>query len=223
MPKPTYSNVTASLALFLALGGTSYAIGRASVGTPQLKDGAVTSSKIRDRSVRRRDLASDAVIAGARGPRGREGPAGLATPADLATQVSNPYVFRAHALATQDTPSDGAVTVVLGGKDFDPHGDFNTVSSQYAAPVSGYYFFSARVDLCCNPVRAFLQIAGRDSATRGMDLTSSTGVADSGTVGSGLMHLSQGEPVRLDVYTSSVDTIQAGPRMLLSGYLVAAG
>lgn len=63
---PTYANVTATLALVLALGGTSYAVTalpRNSVGSPQ----------IRDRSVRSVDLAPDAVSSRARGPRGPQG------------------------------------------------------------------------------------------------------------------------------------------------------
>ena len=47
--RPRYADVTASLALILALGGTSYAVTslpRNSVGTKQLKADAVTSSKV---------------------------------------------------------------------------------------------------------------------------------------------------------------------------------
>ena len=76
-PQLTYANVTASLALFIALGGTSYAVTqlpRDSVGNRQLKAGAVTSSKIRNGAVSRADLATSA--RGARGPRGLAGPAG---------------------------------------------------------------------------------------------------------------------------------------------------
>ena len=75
-PTLTYSNVVASLALFVALGGTSYAVSRNSVGTKELKDDAVTSRKIRDGSVSARELADDARIAGPRGPRGAVGPQG---------------------------------------------------------------------------------------------------------------------------------------------------
>lgn len=49
IPRPTYANVVATLALFVALGGASYAavsLPAHSVGTAQLKDGAVTSRKL---------------------------------------------------------------------------------------------------------------------------------------------------------------------------------
>jgi len=50
----SYANVTASLALFLVLGGTSYAaikLPAKSVGTTHLKSGAVTRAKIAARAV----------------------------------------------------------------------------------------------------------------------------------------------------------------------------
>jgi hypothetical protein len=43
--------VVGMIALFVALGGTAYAIGRNTVGTPQLKNDAVTSAKLRDGAV----------------------------------------------------------------------------------------------------------------------------------------------------------------------------
>jgi hypothetical protein len=54
------STVIALLALFVALAGTGYAavtLPRASVGTPQLREGAVVSPKVRDGSLHARDLA----------------------------------------------------------------------------------------------------------------------------------------------------------------------
>jgi hypothetical protein len=42
----TYANVMATFAVFVALGGTAYAVAANSVGTAQLKDSAVTTSKI---------------------------------------------------------------------------------------------------------------------------------------------------------------------------------
>ena len=44
MPRPTYANVMSSIALFVALGGASYAassVAPGSVGTKQLRNGAV--------------------------------------------------------------------------------------------------------------------------------------------------------------------------------------
>jgi hypothetical protein len=54
MPRLTYSNVVATLAIFIALGGISYAatqLPRNSVGTKQIKRNAVTTAKIKNRAI----------------------------------------------------------------------------------------------------------------------------------------------------------------------------
>lgn len=72
MPAPlrsklTYSNVIASLALFIALGGAAVAastVAKNSVGTKQLKPNAVTAAKIKNGAVNSHKLAHGAVVAG---------------------------------------------------------------------------------------------------------------------------------------------------------------
>src|SRR4051794_27791111 len=76
----TYANVMATIAVFVALGGSSYAalkLPRDSVGNGQIRTGAVRSSEIRDRSIRTSDL-STSTRASLRGQTGPEGPAGSA-------------------------------------------------------------------------------------------------------------------------------------------------
>lgn len=62
----TYSNVIATMALFLALGGVAVAAGlpRNSVGANQLKRNAVTAAKIRKQAVTSAKLAPKSVIGG---------------------------------------------------------------------------------------------------------------------------------------------------------------
>ena len=48
---PSPSMIVASVALFVALGGSAYAIGKNSVGTKQLKNNAVTTKKIKNAAV----------------------------------------------------------------------------------------------------------------------------------------------------------------------------
>jgi hypothetical protein len=64
-----------TIAVFLALGGTSYAVARNSIGNRELKRDAVTSAKVKNRSLTASDLALSA-RGGPRGPRGLQGPAG---------------------------------------------------------------------------------------------------------------------------------------------------
>jgi hypothetical protein len=71
--------VVSFLALSVALSGTAYAVGKLparSVGTKQLKAGAVTSSKVKDGSLRAQDFAAGQVPSGPQGPVGPEGPRG---------------------------------------------------------------------------------------------------------------------------------------------------
>jgi len=79
---PSPATVLACAALVVALAGTGYAAGvqlpRASVGVNQLKKGAVTSVKVRDRSLRLVDVAvaDRAKLRGAQGPEGPRGDKG---------------------------------------------------------------------------------------------------------------------------------------------------
>jgi hypothetical protein len=74
----TYANVVASLALFMAMGGTGYALSlpKASVGAKQLKKGAVTSKKVKNASLLKKDFKAGQLPAGTQGPAGAAGPPG---------------------------------------------------------------------------------------------------------------------------------------------------
>jgi Collagen triple helix repeat (20 copies) len=79
--RPRPSTAIALVALVVALGGTSYAatvLPAGSVGTAQLKNGAVTSKKVKDGSLLARDFASGQLPGGARGPAGPTGAPGAA-------------------------------------------------------------------------------------------------------------------------------------------------
>src|SRR5690242_9733804 len=89
----TYANVMATVAVFVALGGGAYAmtaLPRDSVGRAQLRDHAVSRSKLARWAVDTRQLRHRAVtfsrlstgvrerlrVAGSQGPQGPRGPAG---------------------------------------------------------------------------------------------------------------------------------------------------
>ena len=70
----TYANVVATVALFAALGGSSYAaikLAPGSVGNKELRNGAVTSTKVKKGSLLARDFKPGQVPRGATGPSGR--------------------------------------------------------------------------------------------------------------------------------------------------------
>lgn len=75
----TYANVMSTVAVFVALGGVSYAavtLPKNSVGNTQLKQNAVTSAKIRNGTIQKADLAPGVSSVGPAGPTGATGPAG---------------------------------------------------------------------------------------------------------------------------------------------------
>src|SRR3954470_1599348 len=77
----SYANVMATLAVFIALGGSSYAafrLPRNSVGAAQIRAGAVRSSEVKNGSLRSADLSAGTrrALRGAAGPAGAQGPAG---------------------------------------------------------------------------------------------------------------------------------------------------
>ena len=87
--RPAFSNVVALMALFVALGGASYAaikVPKNSVGTRQIKNRAVTaaklrknsvnSAKVRNRLLRAVDFRKGQLPRGATGPLGPVGPPG---------------------------------------------------------------------------------------------------------------------------------------------------
>jgi len=82
--RATYANVVATVALFIAIGGSSYAA--LTVTGAQVRDGSLTGrdvhnasltgSDVRDRSLRFADFAPGQLPAGPAGPAGPQGPKG---------------------------------------------------------------------------------------------------------------------------------------------------
>jgi hypothetical protein len=134
--RPSPAMVVACLALLVALGGTSMAavnqLGRNTVGSLQLKDGAVTNAKVRNnainsakvaaRSLLRSDFAPGQLPAGPTGPQGPAGPAGpagAAGPAGVigAITVRSANVTIAGGAAENGVYNTGEVTANCSGNE----------------------------------------------------------------------------------------------------------
>lgn len=150
LSRPSPAMVVALIALFIALGGGAYAavsLPANSVGSKQLKNGAViesklannmvTSAKVKDRSLLAKDFAAGQLRAGPRGATGpqgatgRQGPTGPAGPAGApgtaGPSLSVDFVTGNTALGV------GAPPTVLSGS-----GTITTVGGENHLVLNGY-------------------------------------------------------------------------------------
>ncbi|HEY3021432.1 MAG TPA: collagen-like protein, partial [Solirubrobacteraceae bacterium] len=109
----SYANVMATLAVFVALGGSSYAalkLPRNSVGAKQLRKNAVTGVKVKDSSLSAKDFAAGQLPRGAQGPPGAQGAPGTTG----ATGAPGSALAYAHVAAdgTVDTANSSGLTVL---------------------------------------------------------------------------------------------------------------
>ena len=123
------SLVISILALTIALGGTSYAafsLPAGSVGTPQLRNRAVTESKIRRHTLLVSDfkpgqLSSGGAVQGPPGPRGPQGgsspqgPAGTARAYGVVSAAGVLDSARSKNIAAVTNPSNGIFCITLSG------------------------------------------------------------------------------------------------------------
>lgn len=153
----TFSNVVAVVALFIALGGASYAavkIPRNSVGTKQLKKNAVVSSKVKNGSLLAKDFKKGQLpksttgpqgpvgATGAAGLRGATGPAGTpgasgATGADGVPGVTG-EVGPTGATGPTGDPATGPATILTASGPMVPTTQFTGLPGMIAElPLSG--------------------------------------------------------------------------------------
>jgi len=116
--RPSPAMVVAFVALLVALGGTSYAVARLpanSVGPKQLKKNAVTSKKVKNFSLLRRDFKPGQLPAGPAGPRGPQG-------ANGANGATNVTVRSGPTATTNSTASCAGGERAVGGGGFSSNG-----------------------------------------------------------------------------------------------------
>jgi hypothetical protein len=172
--------VVASLALLLALGGTSFAAATAiaprsvgtlqlknfAVGTNQLKANAVLGSKVKNGTLSKLDFAQGQVPTGPAGPQGPQGPAGaagVAGPAGPAGAVGPAGGFDATKFHIKSFGSVNLSPGAFGG------GDYTCDSGQSALSGginSGYRFeveFLMPVTTTTWRIRMYNDSAGAES------------------------------------------------------------
>jgi hypothetical protein len=127
IPRFTYSNVAATLALFLALGGTSYAA--LTITGSNVRNGTLTGSDIKDSSLQSKDVKNSSLLAkdfksgelpagpqgdpGPQGPQGEPGAPGAPGATNVVARRTN--VVIADGAQDDATASCQAGEVAVGG------------------------------------------------------------------------------------------------------------
>jgi hypothetical protein len=119
--KLTYANVVATVACFLALGGTTYAataLPAHSVGAHQLKSNAVTSPKVKNHSLLAKDFKAGQLPQGAPGPQGPQGPGAIGVNVTVSSDNTGPQPVGGfgqwHLAVTCATTGANAVLTIIG-------------------------------------------------------------------------------------------------------------
>jgi hypothetical protein len=120
--RPSPATAISCLALFVALGGTSYAA--ITVTSKNVKNNSLTSDDVKDRSLLSKDFKAGQLPAGARGATGSAGPTGLAGPAGK---------DGAPGIAGKDGVPGATSVVVRSGEDQVEGGDSNGAVATCAA------------------------------------------------------------------------------------------
>jgi hypothetical protein len=152
--KGRYANVTATIALVLAMGGTSYAaaaLQHNSVGSWQIKPysiksydlagGSVTSAKVKNYSLQTQDFAAGVLQAGPAGPAGPSGPAGAFARVDAGGTLNAGSPAQNQGIAQSDTWSTGPGVYCFGPSTFTPRSavvavEDDATAGKFAASVA---------------------------------------------------------------------------------------
>lgn len=120
-PRLTFANVIACIALFVALGSGAYAatqLPKNSVGTKQIRKNAVTSAKVKNRSLKAVDFKQGQLPAGPQGPRGEKGERGAPGATNvIARRVVEPDIGN-NTQATTTADCEAGEHLVGGGAGF---------------------------------------------------------------------------------------------------------
>lgn len=139
--RPSAAMVVACIALTVALGGTSYAtisqlIPDNAIGTAQLKDGSVTSMKVRDFTLRRWDFKRGELPRGAVGPRGRPGVVGDLSREEASVavpgNVAHDGTFATRAIQIRCRPGQQAIA---GGTNWSTDRNEEELLTVYSRPL----------------------------------------------------------------------------------------
>jgi hypothetical protein len=119
----TYANVMATVAVFVALGGSSYAAGKitgkqvanSSLTGRDVKNSSLTSADVKNRSLRAVDFKPGQLPAGATGPQGPQGPQGNPGAPGSARAYGEVVIDSSGNFALAPGTTKGVVGITQGG------------------------------------------------------------------------------------------------------------
>src|SRR5829696_6109049 len=228
----TFANAMSVVAMFIALGGLSYAalqLPKNSVGARQLKKSAVTSAKVANGTLEAVDFKKGTLLGGPIGPVGPQGAPGTPgtpesgggeAPPPMAVSVTHNIMVAFTHNATSAMPFNTEL--------FDTAEMHDPGSSRLKAPVDGIYEVSATITFAANVagIRE-LNINFNGLGINPIAATSTPGSAGGPRLSAaGLVQLKAGDYVEASPYQNSGGTLNvfgtgnlAGPRF--SMHLVA--
>jgi hypothetical protein len=142
----TYANVMATVAVFIALGGTSYAVATGSIDSREIKNNTIRSKDVRNNDVRSKDVRDRSLVAkdfkpgqlptGSQGPRGETGPPGVSgleqVSAQSGSNSDSSKQVTATCPATKHVTGSGAE--IVGGTTGSPPNELADVVIQKIVP-----------------------------------------------------------------------------------------
>jgi hypothetical protein len=134
--RPSAPTVLSLVAIFIALGGTSYAA--LSITGKDVRDASLTGADIKNGSIKKKDLAASARKAGAPGARGPAGPAGTPGPAGAPGPAGRDGL--PGPAGAKGDPGGGRVAHAKAGIRQLPDGSsqMEVTSTTISAPTAGY-------------------------------------------------------------------------------------
>lgn len=213
----SFSNVISLIALFAALGGSAYAaLGANSVGSKQLKRGAVRTADIRNGAVSTAKLKNGAVT-GAKvnlATLGTVPSANTANTADAANAVDGQSVTRIFTTLQEGSPSNATIATVAG---FELEGecDIDDVDLTWRSPPTG------GADVQTSSFQASTVVTEEDHTSTGdasVDVDQTTGNDYGQTMVSGV---TAGGAVVNGVIAYDWDIMGSTTNCVISGHLIS--
>lgn len=121
-----------------------------------------------------------------------------------AVNIDNPYKFSAYRSAALSIGAGATAKVTFETENFDTNNNFDTTNNRYTAPVSGFYWLSATVQIAVNAnLYGILLYKNGSAVKRGNFLSTGAVATDNGFVISTLYQLAVSDYVEIFMFNNS--------------------